>query len=910
MMMSKNLRTCWRSILCASVALLATPRVAAQTNSVQRERVIKISGVEYTNPQNFSIDPQKRFLKFFHSAGIAKIPVDTITTSDVEQLPDLPASVRKPLEQVVAKASPGTSGRTSVITVPVEGLPTYDFGARMVENVTAISYEPQSASLTFRTAQGILPLGAYELSTEELETLPEQLRTTIGRTMLFPDPRPTKVTINKPIAGSLVALVGGLYDECGLQISVDPMLALDESAFDALHSGDLSVGVGDVFGNLQRTIMGRAKDLTVLAYSSNIWFITWSSAIEIEKARLATMRGDRKKHKEFMEASGHTPLGRMLSVVASVFERIDIEVIESLSTSSAEMDEFVSANNATIKIYQDTKAGLASARLSGNPRQVQNLIEACEARERQLEELRARKDRIVESVGGRLVRAAKAYRGIERDLFGREESPMALMPCDMRRALAEKLKGCNRALAMHFVKLASIDEIDTDVNISLNSSRLVEMGRTEQSSAVKTLVRSFLEERKQTIDEVDAQIDKIVSDVSVENRASLALGSIRFDRDALKKILRRPDGGAREWDLGARVWNGLSHSLGAVLQRRDVEAAIRNGAFVLGRNAARQAQEAREFLGGAKEISEVSIGRGESRQGTIQGLVVGVSGGEIQGGKVQEFSVTLLREKPSGKSVADLLSEKVVVPRNLYCPAVQSVEGMVGLDMLISMRDALFWALAQPGAGEKLGVTREDIEGDKREFGCYALLNLAESVLSTAVDGPCAGVPFAAALYSAITQRGGNMRVAVTGALAPNGRVSAIGACSHKIRAAHDKGCDFVFIPAANADAVSLLDLETLLGIQVVSISNMDGATQFLAPDKDGSERLASIGVVYASALASLEQGKVAEAAAMLEALAREMPSHLSARRLYELLKSRKGDGDCPEPIKVLLREKIAGVRI
>ena len=66
------------------------------------------------------------------------------------------------------------------------------------------------------------------------------------------------------------------------------------------------------------------------------------------------------------------------------------------------------------------------------------------------------------------------------------------------------------------------------------------------------------------------------------------------------------------------------------------------------------------------------------------------------------------------------------------------------------------------------------------------------------VDGPSAGVSIATAVYSAITGRAVNNRVAMTGELSIHGSVRAVGGVMAKVEAAQIAGADTVLVPAEN----------------------------------------------------------------------------------------------------------------
>lgn len=103
------------------------------------------------------------------------------------------------------------------------------------------------------------------------------------------------------------------------------------------------------------------------------------------------------------------------------------------------------------------------------------------------------------------------------------------------------------------------------------------------------------------------------------------------------------------------------------------------------------------------------------------------------------------------------------------------------------------------------------------------------------VDGPSAGVTVAAAIYSAITNKEIDNRIAMTGELSIRGKVKPIGGVAAKIEAAKQAGCTKVLIPAENwqerfRDA----------GIEVVKIEDIQEVIDHAFP-LDTLDRVASI---------------------------------------------------------------------
>jgi Lon-like ATP-dependent protease len=90
------------------------------------------------------------------------------------------------------------------------------------------------------------------------------------------------------------------------------------------------------------------------------------------------------------------------------------------------------------------------------------------------------------------------------------------------------------------------------------------------------------------------------------------------------------------------------------------------------------------------------------------------------------------------------------------------------------------------------------------------------------VDGPSAGVTMAVAIYSALTGRPVDNRVAMTGEMSLRGLIKPVGGVVSKVEAARLAGCSRVLVPKENYQ-----EMFRRLPIEVVPIGSLEEALRF-----------------------------------------------------------------------------------
>jgi hypothetical protein len=208
-------------------------------------------------------------------------------------------------------------------------------------------------------------------------------------------------------------------------------------------------------------------------------------------------------------------------------------------------------------------------------------------------------------------------------------------------------------------------------------------------------------------------------------------------------------------------------------------------------------------------------------------------------------------------------------------PATLSFNQPVGADMKKALREvARFHAIRQGGwpRGQKMELSFADKYSPK--------------------DGPSAAVACALLLESAL--RGITLQpdFAVTGDMNADGSVQPIGGVAAKLRGATKGGCTCIAIPDKNAVQAADLALTDgaapFLGIQVFSILSFDDAAK-LAAREDPQLRaiMDSFAAITKKVKADATALRQTDTVNALRELARQAPSHLSARFLLALAENK-----------------------
>lgn len=97
---------------------------------------------------------------------------------------------------------------------------------------------------------------------------------------------------------------------------------------------------------------------------------------------------------------------------------------------------------------------------------------------------------------------------------------------------------------------------------------------------------------------------------------------------------------------------------------------------------------------------------------------------------------------------------------------------------------------------------------------------------ATPKDGPSAGITMALAMYSALTNRPINGRIAMTGEITLKGNVLPIGGLKEKLLAAKTAGMKKVLVPTNNRKNVEELENEITEGLEILYVSHMNEVIQ------------------------------------------------------------------------------------
>ncbi len=126
-------------------------------------------------------------------------------------------------------------------------------------------------------------------------------------------------------------------------------------------------------------------------------------------------------------------------------------------------------------------------------------------------------------------------------------------------------------------------------------------------------------------------------------------------------------------------------------------------------------------------------------------------------------------------------------------------------------------SMAKSSVENVLTVLRNQMQVDPKNFDLH--VNFPGGV---PLDGPSAGVAIATALYSAMTQKPCDSRLAMTGELSIRGLVKPIGGAVAKVEAARLAGCRRVLIPRENWQ-----DVFKDAGIEVIPVDELQEALNF-----------------------------------------------------------------------------------
>ncbi|MBB6213986.1 Lon-like ATP-dependent protease [Anaerosolibacter carboniphilus] len=123
---------------------------------------------------------------------------------------------------------------------------------------------------------------------------------------------------------------------------------------------------------------------------------------------------------------------------------------------------------------------------------------------------------------------------------------------------------------------------------------------------------------------------------------------------------------------------------------------------------------------------------------------------------------------------------------------------------------------AQGSVENVMTVIRKNCQIDPRDYDIH--LNFPGGMV---VDGPSAGVTVATAIYSAITNKEIDHRIAMTGEISIRGKVRPVGGVVAKVEAARLAGCTKVLIPSENWQ-----DRFKDIGIEVITVEDIQEVIQ------------------------------------------------------------------------------------
>jgi hypothetical protein len=161
-------------------------------------------------------------------------------------------------------------------------------------------------------------------------------------------------------------------------------------------------------------------------------------------------------------------------------------------------------------------------------------------------------------------------------------------------------------------------------------------------------------------------------------------------------------------------------------------------------------------------------------------------------------------------------------------------------------------------------------------------------------DGPSIGAAIGTLICSVIEGFTIDPNAAITGDIAANGAVHAIGGLSYKLRSATAAGYAIVAVPTKNydnlVDAVIYNSTSVVTGVQVIGISNLDDAVAVMRTDRD--EKLTPAIALFAKVQQALKDDPHALQNGAVQSELREIlslePNHLSAKLLLMVAENKQ----------------------
>jgi len=144
-----------------------------------------------------------------------------------------------------------------------------------------------------------------------------------------------------------------------------------------------------------------------------------------------------------------------------------------------------------------------------------------------------------------------------------------------------------------------------------------------------------------------------------------------------------------------------------------------------------------------------------------------------------------------------------------------------------------------------LTVLRRYLGVDPRDYDIH--VNFPGGV---PIDGPSAGATIAVAIYSALTNRPVDNRVAITGELSIRGFVKPVGGVTAKIEAAKQAGATKVLIPKDNWQEI----MREAEGVEVIPVETLDEVFEHALLSAEPRTGSARVGVATAPAVAAAAQ--------------------------------------------------------
>lgn len=832
---------------------------------------ITAGGREFSNV--IRLDYRNERLNIVSSSGVNSVPLEAFSLEEYEQLPE---AIRKKIEgeqpwfmeRLRATAGPVETSRELTTDVALEHLVLAD---TTLKNVTRLYYA--KGILKARHASGLYVCPVIRLRKNEIAGLPPEFRAGLEAAYFFlrEAPLPEHFAAGGEISGTIDRYLASIARQHQIVVSIDPIVGSDFIATDTVLT-TVAVEGAEVLPSLQETFGGADFRLGVFHISAGLYFVSLRDAEYLQRALLSFMDGEMEEAARWWK---------------------------SVSTRGTLLHDFL---DTSIKLGSDTH--LLSER-AGNA--INYLRPYVDARVRKAESVSI-SQRAVDQVNSDLEFLRNKPDAHFAKYFD-EKSP--IWSAKVPRQL--KLQELNAVSAL-ISQVVEIKELQ-DILINLQEQQI-------------RILWGFAENTN--LDKLSGQINGLREHfIAVQSRGARHQSWTVTDGARLLEM-RRPEFDALKtgldlslsnpWHWDNRVFAGSEQTVGVLLRDRKFDAILLGESGKVDEMLPGQRRLLDAWADSIKKTKQETLGKeaaswldffSTDKPGKSTGLVTYFdSSGELAS-STSILSAEAIDEEGSGTPLHDLVfSKKNADVSHLILKSVFIRGGASTLDpySLHAMKDAVIWIQSRKGLAVKIHAG-------------HLLLSFKQG-LGLNIESESTGSAWAAAIHSELTGKPNFAELAMTGAIRPNGKPTAVGGIHLMAKSAAERGVVAMFIPGENeADAITL-PAEILMGLQVITYDHIDqlleilgqhprdietqlrytGERAAIAGGGDSPETsstledmsLSKLSTLYTAALYFINEKKYGEANYCLGKLVEAYPRHVSATILLKQLEKLN-----PESVRV-----------